>query len=121
MTFKRKAKSAWKGLTSPKAIAGYKKAGRGIRYAANKAAVYVEGTNTGVDRAMGIKASARDGLVGGYIPKGYKLKTVPKLIKGPRGYSVYEEKVLVKLGSKSSKKRSTKKVVRKSKRRSKKR
>jgi len=69
MGLKKTAKSAWEGLTSPKAIAGYKRAGRGIRHASSKAAIYLEGTNRGVDNVLGIKASAKDGLAGGYIPK----------------------------------------------------
>lgn len=80
MGIKKKAKSVWKGLTSPESIDRYKKTGRGIKYASSKSAAYIEGTNRGLDNVLGIKASAKDGLAGGYIPKKRKRKNRRRII-----------------------------------------
>ena len=65
------------------------------------------------------------GVQGGLLPTGYKLITVPRLMKNPSGgHFIYYEKKLVKIGSKTRKKKATSKrktVKKKIKRRSKKR
>ena len=109
---RKHAKKAYATLTSPQAKMRYKQTGRSLSKFGAGAARYFEGANAGLDRTFGTYNSTPGKLTGvGTIPKGYKVITTPKIIKGPRGYQVYEETKLVRISTsrKKTKRKTTKK------------
>ena len=105
MAFKKSMKKAWKGLTSEKARVGYMKTGSAIKVGGQKVARYFEGTNRALDEVIGTRYPSPGQLAGVALPKGYKIKVVPKIIQGPRGYSVFQERQLVRIGDQPKKRK----------------
>lgn len=104
MKLKKTGRKIWKGLTSPKSKATYKKSIQAMSKLGVGAADYFERTNRGLDRVVGTHDPTLSGqMMGVALPKGYKIQRVPKIIKGPRGYSVIEERHLVRIKSQKKK------------------
>ena len=97
MKLKRKIKKTWGTITSPKAKKTYAQIGRSASKFGQRSAMYFERANRGIDRVVGTYDPNVGRLTGVALPKGYKIATIPKVIKGPRGYTVIEEKQLVKI------------------------
>ena len=117
MGFKKYAKKTWKGLTSEKAKATYKSAGKTISKVGARTSKYFADTNRSLDRTVGTRDPNPGQLAGVALPKGYKIKKVPKIIKGPRGYSIFEETQLVRINPVKRRKVTTKRKATKVKRR----
>ena len=99
MEIKKYTKKAWKGLTSEKAKATYKSTGKTISKFGAKTSRYFKRTNRSLDRIVGTRDPNPGKLTGVALPKGYTIKKIPKIIKGPKGYSIYEENRLVRINS----------------------
>jgi hypothetical protein len=97
MKLKRKVKKTWGAITSPKAKKTYAQIGRSVSKFGQRSAIYFERANRGIDRVVGTHNPNVGRLTGVALPKGYKIETIPKVIKGPRGYMVIEERQLVKI------------------------
>lgn len=69
MKAKKYGKDAWKKLTSPKAKAAYKKAGKNIAGFGHKAHVYVKKTNNALDEIVGTYDNSPKGKLAGVKAK----------------------------------------------------